>query len=353
MMEKRLFRKILTLGIALSLWVGTSLTVAASGNPWYDKYLAFETAGASVNPNTSTSLDSGVLAFQESYMLRSFLSLYQSTQDTDWLDKFVDRADTVKGNASDLYGDGYLGWESKWYSPNLVTNGTFAAAASGDSTLPNGWIRSQSSSSTAYRSGSSGDYKPPAGSCGGDTQGLVLKTNGTSWQKLYQNLGAYEPNKKYNVRFDAKTNGSAAKGRAYVVDSSNGNAILGSIVFDQTAWEFVEFDFTSPSATGHVLQLWLAHNDYTVTNGTAFFDNVAVSAYYPYILHDGIIGTVLAEFIRLVYDDNSNLSSFMSTANSYKSFIENELIPKWEDVNSYVGNTWVNVSSSEGYYREP
>lgn len=348
-----LSKKCFAIAVALCVSVASSLPAAASGNPWYDKYVAFETAGPAINPDTSTSKDSGVLAFQESYMLRSFLSLYQSTQNTDWLDKFVVRADRVKSNAEDLYGDGYLGWETKWYSPSLVTNGAFASAAPGDSTLPAGWTRSLSTSATAYRSGTSGDYKPPASVCGGDTHGLVLKTNGISWQKLYQPLGAYEPNKKYNVRFDAKTNGSAAKGRAYVVDSSSGNAILGSVVFDRTDWGLVEFDFTTPGTAGHTLQLWLAHDDYSVSGGTAYFDNVAVSAYYPYILHDGIIGTVMAEFIRIVYDDTANLSSYLSTANSYKTFIENELVAKWEDPASYVGNTWVNASATEGYYKEP
>ncbi|WP_127585926.1 hypothetical protein [Paenibacillus koleovorans] len=353
MRKIRLLKKGLAIAAALCIWSSSALPALASGNPWYDKYVAFETGGSTLNPDTSYSLDSGVLAFQESYMLRSFLSLYQSSLDTGWLDKFVTRANRVKSNAQDLYGDGYLGWESKWYSPNLATNGTFASAASGDATLPAGWTRSQSTSTTAYRSATSGDYKPSTAVCGGDTQGFVLKTNAVSWQKLYQPLGTYEPGKKYNVRFDAKTNGSAAKGRAYVVDASNSNAILGSVVFDNTAWAPVEFDFVTPGSAGHTLQLWLAHNDYTVAGGIAYFDNVAVSAYYPYILHDGIIGTVMAEFIRLVYDDSTNLSSYTTTANAYKTFIENELVAKWEDSGSYVGNTWVNVSSTEGYYREP
>ncbi|MDF2715368.1 MAG: hypothetical protein K0R28_2293, partial [Paenibacillus sp.] len=171
--------------LALILLFGTVPAALASGNDWYDDYVAYE---SSQGGNYYASSDSALLGWQESYMLRSYINLYDMTKNTDWLDKFTLHTDTVLGNADDSDGDGYLGWSTYRYSANLTTNGTFASGASGDAALPAGWTRFQSTSATAYRSNGSGAYNTVAS----DTWGLVLKTNGTSWQKLYQSI-SYEP----------------------------------------------------------------------------------------------------------------------------------------------------------------
>ncbi|GAA3400902.1 hypothetical protein ACFFNY_15340 [Paenibacillus hodogayensis] len=204
----------------------------------------------------------------------------------------------------------------------------------------------QSTSATANRSNASGAYNPDAA----DTWGLVLKTNGSSWQKLYQQV-AYEPNTKYRVAFNGKTNGSAAQGRVYIHDRTS-NTILGSVIFNNTAWQSYTFDFMAPSASGHTLELWLAHADYTVAGGTAYFDDISLNGWYPYIVHDGMIGVPLAEFIRLVDRNPTALSAYASKAAAYRDFIEQQLVPRWES-SSYLGNTWVSASSTAGYYKEP
>ncbi len=317
----------------------------ATGNLWYDKYVTYETANGN---KYIASNDSGSLAWGESYLLDSYLNMYGLTKSTSWLDKFTTHVDSVISNASDPDGDGYLDWRTFRYSKHRTQNGTFAAATTGDATLPNNWLRFQSTSSTAYRSNASGSYYPSGSVCGGDTYGAVLKTNGTSWQSLYQNLDGYEPNSLYTLSLLAKTNGSAAKGRAYILDATT-STIIASIVIDDTSWKDYKIDFTTPVA-GHTLQVWIGHNAYNVANGIAYFDNVYVNANVPYLVHDGAVGIPMAKFVRLV--DENALTGYQTDANNYQSFIEDHLIPKWQTSSSFMGNTWVNVSATEGYYRE-
>ncbi len=60
--------------------------------------------------------DSGLLAWNESYILSAYLVMYHATQDTTYLDKFVSQANLVLKSASDPLGTGYLGWASRYYS---------------------------------------------------------------------------------------------------------------------------------------------------------------------------------------------------------------------------------------------
>lgn len=341
--QKRRTRFMLCMVLLLALLVPSGAAFA-SGNPWYDDYVAYNNVHENDYYNTS---DSAFLAWGESYLINSYLDMYDLTKSTAWLDKFKTHADAILANASDPDGDGYLGWTTGRYSPQAIANGDFETAGS-DSLTPASWTRFQSTSSTAYRSGASGDYAPP-GTCSSDTYGFVLKTNGTSWQKLYQGF-SYVPNTKYQLTLSAKTNGSAAMGRAYIHDRTT-NTILASITIDDTSWGSYKAEFTTPAA-GHTLEVWLGHMSYTVTGGIAYFDNVGLAPSYPFLVHDGMIGLPIAKFVKLVNENATALSAYATTANTYRSFLETEVVPKWQTSASQVGNTWVGVSSTTGYYKE-
>lgn len=335
-MWKKTVAVILAAGLLLVLAPASS--VKATGNLWYDKYVDLENA---IGGDTYTSPYSNVLAWGESYVLRSYLVLYELTGNTDWLDKFVSHADTMLDNSNDDDGDGYLGWDTFAYSPVEVDNDGFELASGSDSTLPAGWKRFQSSSSTAYRA---------AGAAYEGNYGVVIKTNGMTWQKLYQPMKDYEPHSKYVLRVYAKTNGSPAKGHAYVHDRTT-NTILASILIDDTEWNYYQAEFMTPAA-GHQLEVWLGHGNYTYTGGEAYFDQVRVSGSFPYLVHDGMIGVPIAEFIRLVHQTPSLQAAYQAKADHYRDFIEEEIVPRWEH-SSYLGNTWKNLSATEGIYTEP
>lgn len=331
---------ILTILLALFSGSGSAL---ASGNPWYDKYVSFDNARGG---DYYQSTDSGILAWNESYMLNGYLTMYELTGSTSWLNKFTTHADTVVANASDPDGDGYLGWTSARYSPVRIVNGSFYEHAVGDTTLPANWVRWQSTSSTAYRSASP-SHQPPNST---DGWSLVMITNGTSWQRLYQPLTSYEPNTAYSLRFTAKTNGSPARGIAFIRDQTTGVNLVAKS-FDSTTWSDYSVDFTTPAA-GHALEVWLGHAEYNHTDGVAFFDNVTVSGRFPYLVHDGMIGIPLAKFARLVDRNPTQLATYATKSTQYQTFLQNEIVPKWQSSASYPGNTWVNLSSTEGYYKE-
>lgn len=163
----------------------------ASGNLWFDKFVAYETAHGGDYYN---STDAGTLGWAESYMLRSYVTVYSLTKDTAWLDKFTTHVDAIIGHAADSDGDGFLDWKTASY----------------------------------------GD--------GGS---------------------------------------------------------------------------------------------------------------YPYLVFDGLVCLPIAQFIRLVNQNPTTLAAYATKAASYRTFIENEIVPKWVTSTSYVGNCWVQVDASTGYYREP
>lgn len=104
------------------------------------------------------------------------------------------------------------------------------------------------------------------------------------------------------------------------------------------------------------------HADFIIANATdvgsdGYLDwattNYGTGGNYPYLVLDGLISLPMAQFIRLVNQNPTTLSAYATKATAYRTFIENEIVPKWTDSGSYVGNCWVQLSSSTGYFKEP
>ncbi|GIJ57609.1 hypothetical protein Vau01_051250 [Virgisporangium aurantiacum] len=305
----------------------------ASGNTWYDRYAAMDAAlGDSVSANSAT------LAWSESYRLRSYLDVYRLTRDTAWLDRLVGRVDAVVAGADDIDNDGFLGWSTSRYSPPELANTGFETATSGDSTMAANWVRWQTTSANAHRTTdhAAGSYA------------IQIDSDGQLWRKVYQRLGAYEPNTVYDLRFSAKTNGSDARGRIYVIDQT-ADVILCSATVTNTAWAASTVECRSPAAAGHTLEVWLGHDNYRVAGGRAYFDDVSISARVPYMVHDGMVGSTIAQFVRLAQRTPSLPDRYREKAAAYRAFLETEIVPRWES-SAYLGNSWV---SSAGTYRQP
>lgn len=337
-----LFRSLLAVGS-----LGGSAVLRASGNPWFDDFVAYDNAKGSAY---TARTDAAYLAWQESYMLRSYLNLYEVSQDTAWLTKFTSHADTVIGNAVDHDGDGYRDWTTARYSPNLALNSGFETANSGDATLPADWTRSGSTAATAFRTNAAGTFIP-GNACSSVTWGLELITAGATLQRVYQDIPSYLPNHRYELAFSAKNGGGSVAARAFVYDRTT-STVLGSVFANSTNWKSYSVEFVMPAA-GHDVEIWLSHAATTTSGDTIFFDNIRVSPFFAYHVVDGMIGTPIATFVRLVNQNATALASFQTTANAYQSFLENHVVAKWEDSAGFYGNTWVSVSSTEGYYEEP
>lgn len=331
------------LAAAIAMVLGAAMIVApagpaqASGNPWFDKYVAMD---AAVGDDLYRSADSATLGWGESYILASFLDVYQVSKDTRWLDKVVTHVDGMVADADDDDGDGYLGWKTARYSPPEVANSGMETGASGDSTLPASWKRFQTTSVNAFRTT---DHAVGSYAARIDSDGLL-------WRKLYQPMGTYHPNTVYTLQFHAKTNGSAAGGRAYMIDQTT-DTILCSVVVTSTVWKHHSTECRTPAAAGHPLEVWIGHDDYRIAGGRAWFDEVKVNGQFPYQVHDGMVGTAMAQFVRLIHQTPALQARYAAKADAYRAFLETELVPRWES-SSYIGNTWVSLSSTTGTYKQ-
>ncbi|WP_157248616.1 hypothetical protein [Nonomuraea typhae] len=287
---------------------------------WLTKYQALE---AQIGGSSYRNPDSATLAWGESYIMRSYLDVYQATGDTAWLDKLVTHADTVIANADDVDGDGFLGWSTSRYSPVELANPGFESAASGDATLPASWTRFQDTGSHVHRTT---DRKEGA-------QAVRVISDQAKWKKLYQNVNsAYEGGSAYVLRGWGKKSGSVT-GRIVL---RNGSATVCALDYTSTAWEFKQVECKLP-AGGAPLRVWLEHASYTVA-GSASFDEVKLSGRFPYMVHDAMIGIPVAEFVRLVAQTPA-LSGYSAKAATYRGFLETEIVPRWEQ-SGYLGNTW-------------
>ncbi len=331
----------------------TSLALApdsvATGNPWYDAFVTYDTARGT---SYMTSADASYLAWQESFMQRSYLNLYETTGDTAWLTKFVTHANAVTDPTrfSDIDGDGFKDWTTARYSPDLTVNGTFDTADSADATLPAGWIRNGSSAATAARTNVAGEFITTTVACVPGGYGLKLTTAGTTAQRLYRVITGYEPGRKHLLSFSAK-NGGSVNGRVFLYDRTAMQNIA-SVEVTSGAWTSYSLDFMMPAA-GHTVEIWLAHMTTTPAAQSSFFENVRVASYFSYHVLDGMIGIPLANFVRLVHRNPVALAAFQPAATAYRGVLEAQVIAKWQNGAAFYGNTWVSVSATEGYYREP
>jgi hypothetical protein len=95
------------------------LTTNSTFNTWYDKFVAYDNAYGANNYNSTSS---ATLAWNESYLLRGYVIMYEVTKNTSWLTKLTTHVDAILANATDLGGDGYLDWGTDKYD-----NRTFIA----------------------------------------------------------------------------------------------------------------------------------------------------------------------------------------------------------------------------------
>jgi hypothetical protein len=157
---------------------------------------------------------------------------------------------------------------SDWDAERGVNRG-FELADLADPTLPAYWVRWQSTAATAYRSSGTDDMRF-------GQAGLVVKTNPAGgWQIVEQTI-SYSPGKSYVVNFYGKTN-SVVSGRVSIYDATSGQ-LLGDKTFSATSWDLYSVNFVAPTAAGHVLKIQCYQNQWNVTGGVSYFDEVEVVA---------------------------------------------------------------------------
>ena len=148
----------------------------------------------------------------------------------------------------------------------LVFNEMFETPDSGDGTLPEGWSRLGSTSSTAYLDS---DNAFEGGS------GLTIETDGSGWGILETPLAGYEPNRHYQIRAMGNKSGDpSVNGRLEVYDYTTAT-VLGTAYFTDADWKQGVVAFTSPLVAGNNIRIRLYTSSYP-SGGVVHFDNVEV-----------------------------------------------------------------------------
>lgn len=323
----------------------------ATGNPWFDAYVTYDNSLGErfINPTDNYIDDVAPLAWNESYIQRSYLNLYEVSQDTAWLTKFTTHFDYTMSKAADDDGDGYDEWATSKYSPNSVLNSGFEAADSGDSTLPEDWQRSGSTAATAFLTA---PQTSGSGACATTTRRAQLITAGATLQRLYQDLPDGREGHPYEVAFRGRNEGGV-DARVFIYNRTT-NTVLASVYATTSSWKrYRSSSFIMP-ADGDDVEIWLSHSATAGSGDNVYFDDVRVAPRYAYHVLDGMMGVPAARFVRLVNENPTVLASFQSKANTYQDFLEDHVVAKWHDSSGFYGDTWTSESGTdEGYYSEP
>lgn len=330
-------------------WIVPSLR--ATGNPWYDAFVTYDNSvgGRFVSPTDNYLDDVAFLAWNESYIQRGYLNLYEVSQDTAWLTKFVTHFDYSMSKAADVDGDGYDEWTTSRYSTNPVANAAFETADSGDSTLPADWQRSGSTATTALLTA---PETSGSGACATTTRRAQLVTAGATLQRLFQDLPDGRAGHPYELTFRAR-NGGSVDARVFIYNRTT-NTVLVSVFASSSSWKRYRGSSFAMPADGDDVEVWLSHEATTGSGDSVYFDDIRIAPRFSYHVLDGMIGVPAARFVRLVDENPTGLASFQSKADTYQDFLEDHVVAKWHDSSGFYGDTWTSESGTdEGYYSEP
>jgi hypothetical protein len=157
--------------------------------------------------------DSGSLAWGESYVLSTYLTMYHATANTKYLDQFVAQANRVIADASDINSDGYLGWGSSRFS----VDGLYAEYAVHD-----GMITAPMAQFAAYV-GQTPALKAAYGSVAANYVAFIQTNILPKWEPYYQMIddasGTYvfpNDNSSYYPLNSLPHNQSLALGRTFL-----------------------------------------------------------------------------------------------------------------------------------------
>lgn len=284
---KKSRKQIVFLLLAALLWTGSLPQAATAQDRALDRYKHFASQ-FNHGRGSSDSADAASLSWLESYVLDSYIDIYNSYKDTAYLDNIVDHFDRVKDNAVS-YGGG-MAWTSPKYTyqhmvndsfdldnrdaaaPDLLVNGSFET--SGTDGVPQSWTRVSGNNSVVYRTTVAGEYAT-------GSAGLAVKYyNGTNDAYLKQSI-SYAPGRKYVLTYAAKTNSRKVHGRIQIYNETTSSVIAetatyaeGSIFVDD--WIKGSLGFTAPATAGQTVTVRLKLSKIDQSGWTVYYDDLSV-----------------------------------------------------------------------------
>lgn len=256
--------------------------VCYAGNPTQDRFVVRDQS-TRFGQGLSDARHGEDLAWGEDGFLKSYYYLYTSTGDRYWLDKIIDHADRMIGNAYDHNGDGSKGWPDLKQVHQQLTNRVFTVETAPDgaanlisnagfevgTTIPADWQQVGPSGST-LRSTDPGDV------FAGDA-GALVRSDGTNQSMLIQQI-SYTPGTRYVVEAFAGIDEGATQGIIEIYNATT-SSVLASTMVKHAGFERYSFSFAAPSSG--TLQVRLRLNKYIHNGWEARFDDVSVRALAP------------------------------------------------------------------------
>jgi hypothetical protein len=304
---------------------------------WIDRYERFEPLYTAQWSDDAYFANSQNLAYSESMILRSYVEMYRTTGDREYLHRFTRRADRMIAAASDINGDGFLGWGGYRFAVSLARNGGFEETDPGDSTLPRQWARVETPPHRAFRIADGGRVGASIVLRPSPDQPAALESPLRNDSRGLIDNRAYEPNTWYELAAWGRMTGAAGYGRVAVVDLASGEE-LAAIDYAPGPWQFRLLHFRTPS-DGRSLVVRVN----AVGEGEFRADNVHVRQYAEYLVHDALIGKTLLEFAAVVLGPGSvdrrlrSSTELEARARLYRGFVHEQIMPKWSPYYRPVG----------------
>lgn len=273
-------KKFTLLVVVFMLVVGLLPQMAIGADRSMDRFLV-DDQNSNFGIGASEAIEGGPLGWSQSYILESYMNMYEASQNNEWLDKIVEQTNTIIGNSDDHDGDGYKGWPDLLYAHKQLKNRDFAVAdaPSGATQLvqntsfevdldannvPDGWTQ-QGNSAKTYRSTTAGDAHD-------GSAGVIVESDSVNANRLVQNL-SYIPGKTYVVEGFMGLDNEKTQARIEVFNTTT-ETIIALERSHHIGFERYSFNFTAP-ASGD-LQLRLGLQNYQYSGYKARFDLITV-----------------------------------------------------------------------------
>jgi hypothetical protein len=193
-----------------------------------------------------------------------------------------------------------------------------------------GWTRDNTPLSAAHRINDSTIFT--------DDAGFELVHDGLSTPKVSQELLNYKPDSEYGITFSGLAS-AGATGEVRVYDKTANQTIESWSFNNSDQMKTVYGRFQTPSA-GHELVVEALVSSAT-SGDTIWADTFAVGLFWEEQVHEAILASPILRFVNTVYANPALHSDYKAKADSYRDFIADNLLHKWDP-------WWKQISGTDG-----
>lgn len=260
--------------------------------------------------------------------LPAYIDMYEWSGDTEYLDRFVDRMETLIPARWDANGDGLAGWPTAEFSVNVVKNGNFESDGGPANWGPFASAPHPTNDNRIVWYPSSNEACTPLlpGTSGGERYATLVADS-----TLSQTLEPIAPFERYLLQFYFSVPAgltlefTLVQGdRVLVEDSYDSNGTAGP-----TGWRLKESDLSITQTTPLSLTFTLEGTSEEAVR----IDNVSLNPYVEEFSSNLVMAAALGRFATTVHTDG--LESYTDDATAYQEVAEELILetqPLWREL---------------------